>query len=65
MPTLDFKSKSFVYMHQLSVPFRELVVDAKKSLPAAGAKASLENNLTRLGVEFCQLPYAIHRIMGD
>ncbi len=53
MPTLDFKGKSFVYTHHLSVPFRELVVDAKKS------------ELTRQGVEFCQLPYAIHRIMGD
>ncbi len=45
MPTLDFKGKSFVYTHHLSVPFRELVVDAKKSLPAAGAKPSLEDNL--------------------
>ena len=24
MPTLDFKGKSFVYAHHLSVPFREL-----------------------------------------
>jgi adenine-specific DNA-methyltransferase len=30
MPTLDFKGKSFVYAHHLSVPFRELVIDAKK-----------------------------------
>ncbi len=29
MPTLDFKGKSFVSSHHLSVPFRELVVDAK------------------------------------
>jgi len=45
MPTLDFKGKSFVYTHHLSVPFRELVVDAKKSLPATGAKPSLDDNL--------------------
>jgi adenine-specific DNA-methyltransferase len=45
MPTLDFKGKSFVYTHHLSVPFRELIVDAKKSLPMAGAKPSLEDNL--------------------
>ncbi len=45
MPTLDFKGKSFVYTHHLSVPFRELVVDAKKSLPAKGAKPSLDDNL--------------------
>lgn len=45
MPTLEFKGKSFVYAHHLSVPFRELVIDEKKSLPAKGQKASLEDNL--------------------
>lgn len=45
MPTLEFKGKSFVYTHHLSVPFRELVIDPKKSLPAAGAKPSLDDNL--------------------
>lgn len=45
MPTLDFKGKSFVYAHHLSVPFRELVVDSKKSLPAKGQKPSLDDNL--------------------
>jgi adenine-specific DNA-methyltransferase len=45
MPTLDFKGKSFVHAHHLSVPFRELVIDAKKSLPAKGEKPSLDDNL--------------------
>lgn len=45
MPTLEFKGKSFVYAHHLSVPFRELVIDAKKSLPAKGQKPSLDDNL--------------------
>lgn len=45
MPTLDFKGKSFVYTHHLSVPFRELIVDAKKSELPPGAKPSLEDNL--------------------
>jgi adenine-specific DNA-methyltransferase len=45
MPTLDFKGKSFVYAHHLSVPFRELVIDAKKSLPARGQKPALDDNL--------------------
>ena len=45
MPSLEFKGKSFVYAHHLSVPFRELVVDAKKSLPGKGAKPSLDDNL--------------------
>lgn len=45
MPSLEFKGKSFVYTHHLSVPFRELVVDAKRSLPAKGQKPSLDDNL--------------------
>lgn len=45
MPSLEFKGKSFVYTHHLSVPFRELVVDAKKSLPPTGQKPSLDENL--------------------
>lgn len=45
MPSLEFKGKQFVYSHHLSVPFRELIVDAKKSLPAKGQKPSLDDNL--------------------
>jgi adenine-specific DNA-methyltransferase len=45
MPTLDFKGKQFVYSHHLSVPFRELEVDAKRSLPGKGKSASLDDNL--------------------
>jgi adenine-specific DNA-methyltransferase len=45
MPSLEFKGKSFVYTHHLSVPFRELVVDAKKSLLVNGQKPSLDDNL--------------------
>ena len=45
MPTLDFKGKQFVYAHHLTVPFRRLNVDAKKSLPAKGQKPSLDDNL--------------------
>lgn len=45
MPTLDFKGKSFVYAHHLSVPFRELVVDPTKSFPFKGQRPSLEDNL--------------------
>lgn len=37
MPTLDFKVKSFAYAPHLSVPLRERVIDAKKSLPANAA----------------------------
>ena len=45
MPTLEFKGKQFVYSHHLSVPFRELKVDADKSLPTPGQKPSLDDNL--------------------
>ena len=44
MPTLDFKGKPFVYSHHLSVPFRELKIDAGKSL-AGDSGPSLDDNL--------------------
>src|SRR3990172_4800685 len=45
MPILDFKGKQFVYAHHLTVPFRQLAIDAKKSLPAKGEKPELDGNL--------------------
>ena len=45
MPTLDFKGKQYIYSHHHSVPFRELEVDEKKSLPPKGKKAGLDDNL--------------------
>lgn len=45
MPSIEFKGKQFVYSHHLSVPFRELTVDAKKSLPEKGKKPLLDDNL--------------------
>ena len=39
MPSLEFKGKQFVYSHHLSVPFRELIVDAKKIPANQGAEA--------------------------
>jgi adenine-specific DNA-methyltransferase len=44
VPSLDFKGKQFVYSHHLSVPFRELKIDAKKSLPKKSGP-SLDDNL--------------------
>ena len=44
MPMLEFKGKPFVYSHHLSVPFRELVLDSKRSVPG-GKKTSPEENL--------------------
>jgi len=37
----------------------------KRLLVFAAAKFMGQRELTRRGVEFCQLPYAIHRILGD
>ena len=37
----------------------------KRLLVFAAAKFIGQRDLTRKGVEFCQLPYAIHRILGD
>lgn len=45
MPTLDFKGKQFVYAHHLGVPFRQLDIVPKKSIPAKGGKPGLEDNL--------------------
>lgn len=45
MPTLEFKGKQYIYSHHHSVPFRELLVDSLKSLPANGKKPSLDDNL--------------------
>jgi len=45
MPTLEFKGKQFVYAHHLTVPFRPLVIDEKKSLPPKGEKPTLDDNL--------------------
>jgi len=39
--------------------------DKKTLLVFAAAKFMSQRDLSRLGVAFCQLPYAIHRILGD
>jgi adenine-specific DNA-methyltransferase len=64
MPTLEFKGKPFVYSHHLSVPFRELVIDAKKSLPAKGGKPSLDDNLIIHGDNLEALKALLPRYAG-
>jgi adenine-specific DNA-methyltransferase len=39
--------------------------EKKKLLVFAAAKFMGQRELSRRGVDFCQLPYAIHRILGD
>jgi adenine-specific DNA-methyltransferase len=41
---MDFKGKQYIYSHHLSVPFRELKIDAAKSLTLPGTE-SLDDNL--------------------
>jgi adenine-specific DNA-methyltransferase len=63
MPTLEFKGKPFIYSHHLSVPFRELVIDSKKSLPG-GKKASLDDNLIIHGDNLEALKALLPRYAG-
>jgi adenine-specific DNA-methyltransferase len=64
MPTLEFKGKPFVYSHHLSVPFRELVVDATKGLAAKGGKPSLDDNLIIHGDNLEALKALLPRYAG-
>ena len=41
MPTLDFKGKQHIYAHHLTVPYRPLVPDPKRSVKAKGADGNL------------------------
>jgi adenine-specific DNA-methyltransferase len=63
MPTLEFKGKPFVYSHHLSVPFRELVIDSKKSFPG-GKKASFDDNLIIHGDNLEALKALLPRYAG-
>ncbi len=37
----------------------------KRCIVFAVAKFMSQKELTKQGIEFCQLPYAVHRILGD
>lgn len=64
MPTLEFKGKPFVYSHHLSVPFRQLVIDADKSLPSEGGAPSLDDNLIIHGDNLEALKALLPRYAG-
>ncbi|KTT74449.1 site-specific DNA-methyltransferase [Sphingomonas endophytica] len=63
MPTLEFKGKPFVYAHHLSVPFRELRIDAARSLPGP-AGPSLDDNLIIHGDNLEALKALLPRYAG-
>jgi adenine-specific DNA-methyltransferase len=64
VPTLEFKGKPFVYSHHLSVPFRELRIDAGRSLPGA-AGPSLDDNLIIHGDNLEALKALLPRYAGQ
>lgn len=65
MPSLDFKGKQFVYAHHLSVPFRQLDIDAKKSLVAKGGKPDLDGNLIIHGDNLHALKALLPKYAGE
>jgi adenine-specific DNA-methyltransferase len=64
MPSLDFKGKQFVYTHHLTVPFRELLVDARKSYSDKKAKPSMDDNLIIHGDNLHALKALLPRYAG-
>jgi adenine-specific DNA-methyltransferase len=63
VPDLDFKGKPFVFAHHLSVPFRELVIDPKKSLAGPNGP-SLDDNLIIHGDNLEALKALLPRYAG-
>ena len=61
MPTLEFKGKQFIYAHHLSVPYRTLEADAKKSV--AGGKAA-DGNMIIQGDNLDALKALLPRYAG-
>jgi len=61
---LDFKGKQFVATHHYSVPFRELVIDPKKSLPPKGQTPRLDDNLIIHGDNLEALKALLPRYAG-
>ena len=69
MPTLDFKGKSVIYSHHLGVPFLDLKIDEKKSLPPKDKKGkkqkpSLDDNLIIHGDNLHALKALLPRYAG-
>jgi adenine-specific DNA-methyltransferase len=64
MPSLDFKGKSFIYTHHLSVPYRELLIVPEKSCPASGRQPDLDDNLILHGDNLQALKALLPRYAG-
>ena len=64
MPTLNFKGKNYVYAHHLTVPFRQLELDAQSSLPKVGESPSMDDNLIIHGDNLHALKALLPRYAG-
>jgi adenine-specific DNA-methyltransferase len=52
----------------LSLPLAQTIAKSAKSKPVlvyAAAKFMAQDVLTKLGITFCQLPYSVHRVLGE
>ncbi len=58
----------------LNMPLAQSISNARKDSKTGGGKSALvfathkfmgQKELTEMGITYCQLPYAIHRVMGD
>jgi adenine-specific DNA-methyltransferase len=52
----------------LSLPLAKEIAKGAKGRPVlvyAAAKFMSQAELTRVGITFCQLPYSIHRVLGE
>ena len=52
----------------LSLQLAQTIAKGAKGKPAlvyAAAKFMAQNALTKMGITFCQLPYSVHRVLGE
>jgi adenine-specific DNA-methyltransferase len=64
-PDLDFMRGNDA---ALSLPLAQTIAKSAKDSPVlvyAAAKFMAQAELTKLGITFCQLPYSIHRVLGE
>jgi adenine-specific DNA-methyltransferase len=64
-PDLDFMRSNDA---ALSMPLAEVIAKTANGKPAlvyAAAKFMAQAELTKKGITFCQLPYSVHRVLGE
>jgi adenine-specific DNA-methyltransferase len=64
-PDLDFMRSNDA---ALAMPLAKEIAKGAKGKPVlvyAAAKFMAHTELTKLGIKFCQLPYSVHRVLGE